>query len=60
MGQIIDDFRAGKDPQPGSYVGRRSSEPEGGPLTLTDPTLYDGSLAKPIEKLPNAPEKEPA
>ncbi len=58
MGQIIVDFRAGKDPQPGSYVGRRSSEPEGGPLTLTDPSLYDGSLARPI-KLPNA-EKEPA
>ena len=58
MGQIIEDFRAGKSPEPGSYVGRKSSEPEGGPLTLTDPSLYDGSLAKPI-KLPNA-EKEPA
>ena len=58
MGRIIDDFRAGKSPEPGSYVGRRSSEPEGGALTLTDPSLYDGSLARPI-KLPNA-EKEPA
>ncbi|MCS6625123.1 NADH-quinone oxidoreductase subunit NuoE [Roseibacterium beibuensis] len=54
MAQIIDDFAAGKMPKPGSRVGRASSEPEGGALTLTDPTLYDGSAAKPIEKLPNS------
>jgi NADH-quinone oxidoreductase subunit E len=57
--QIIADFRAGKTPEPGSYVGRKSSEPEGGPLTLSDPSLYDGSKAKKIEKLPNAPQPEP-
>ena len=60
MAQIIDDFRAGKDPQPGSYAGRHSSEPAGGPLTLTDPSLYDGHLAEPIARLPNAPQTEPA
>ncbi|MDP3379502.1 MAG: NAD(P)H-dependent oxidoreductase subunit E, partial [Brevundimonas sp.] len=54
MAQIIDDFAAGKTPKPGSRVGRASSEPEGGALTLTDPTLYDGSAAKKIEKLPNS------
>lgn len=54
IGQIIDDFAAGKSPKPGSYVGRNSSEPEGGALTLTDPKLYDGSAAKPIRKLPNS------
>jgi NADH-quinone oxidoreductase subunit E len=54
--QIIDDFAAGKSPKPGSYVGRHTSEPAGGAKTLTDPTLYDGSAAKPITKLPNAPE----
>lgn len=54
MAQIIDDFAAGKTPKPGSRVGRHSSEPEGGALTLTDPTLYDGSAAKPITKLPNS------
>ena len=54
MAQIIDDFAAGKTPRPGSRVGRRSSEPEGGALTLTDSRLYDGSAAKPIRKLPNA------
>jgi NADH-quinone oxidoreductase subunit E len=54
--QIIDDFAAGKAPKPGSYAGRHTSEPAGGAQTLTDPALYDGSLAKPIKTLPNAPE----
>jgi len=54
--QIIDDFAAGKKPEPGSYAGRDKSAPAGGAQTLTDPSLYDGSLAKPITRLPNAPE----
>ena len=54
LAQIIDDFAAGKTPKPGSRVGRASSEPEGGALTLTDPKLYDGSAAKKIKKLPNS------
>ena len=57
MAQIIDDFAAGKTPKPGSRVGRASSEPEGGALTLTDPKLYDGSVAKPLKALPNAAAK---
>ena len=57
MAAIIDDFAAGKTPEPGSRRGRVSSEPEGGALTLTDPSLYDGSAAKPIKALPNT---EPA
>jgi len=60
LGQILDDFRAGKKPWPGSYAGRHSSEPAGGALTLKDPALYDGSLAKPIAKLPNLPVPEQA
>ena len=61
MAQIIDDFAAGKSPQPGPRVDRVNSAPEGGALTLTDPTLYDGSAAKPIAKLPNSePVKAPA
>jgi NADH-quinone oxidoreductase subunit E len=57
LGKIIDDFRAGKAPMPGSYAEqpRTTSEPEGGPMTLLDPKLYDGSAAKPV-KLPNLPE----
>ena len=57
--QIIADFRAGQQPQPGSYAGRRSSEPAGGVQTLSNPTLYDGSRARKIETLPNAPQPEP-
>ena len=57
LAQIIDDFAAGKKPKPGSYSGRHTSEPAGGALTLTDPALYDGSAAKPMKALPNAPEK---
>ncbi len=59
LGQIIDDFRAGRDPQPGSYVGREGSAPEGGPKTLQDAALYDGSRGKPIV-IPNVPKPEPA
>ena len=64
MAQIIDDFAAGKQPKPGSRVGRTTSEPAGGAKTLLDAALYDGSAARPIVKLPNidpAPvEKAPA
>lgn len=60
LGQILDDFRAGKKPWPGSYAGRHSSEPAGGPATLTDPGLYDGHLSQPIKRLPNLPEPEKA
>jgi NADH-quinone oxidoreductase subunit E len=60
--QILDDFAAGKKPAPGSSIGRQGSAPEGGPLTLIAEGLYDGSRAKPITALPNAPEaaKDPA
>jgi NADH-quinone oxidoreductase subunit E len=54
LAQIVDDFRLGKKPRPGSYAGRHTSEPAGGALTLTDPALYDGSAAKKIKKLPNS------
>jgi NADH-quinone oxidoreductase subunit E len=58
FGQIIDDFRAGRLPAPGSYAGRHSSEPAGGAQTLTDPSLYDGSRAQKVA-IPNLPEPEP-
>jgi len=55
LGQILDDFAQGKTPKPGSYAGRKASEPKDKIQTLTDPALYDGTAARPI-KLPNAPE----
>jgi NADH-quinone oxidoreductase subunit E len=57
LAAILVDFAAGKTPQPGSSAGRRGCEPKDGPLTLTDPALYDGSRAKPLGALPNMPEK---
>jgi NADH-quinone oxidoreductase subunit E len=62
--EIIAEFRAGGSPKPGSRVGRHSSEPEGGALTLKDPALYDGSkaakIALPNAVDPNAPAPAPA
>jgi NADH-quinone oxidoreductase subunit E len=55
--KLLDDFAAGKKPKPGSAIKRQGSAPEGGPITLTDPTLYDGSRAKKIA-IPNLPAKE--
>jgi NADH-quinone oxidoreductase subunit E len=52
---LLDEFRAGRRPEPGSQLGRHGSAPLGGPKVLIDPSLYDGSRAQPI-KLPNAPE----
>ncbi|MDB5447617.1 MAG: nuoE [Phenylobacterium sp.] len=56
---LLDDFAAGKRPAPGSAIGRQCAAPEGGPTTLTDGSLYDGSRAKEI-KIPNLPTKEKA
>jgi NADH-quinone oxidoreductase subunit E len=53
---VIGEFAAGNSPEPSSLSGRRGCEPEGGPLTLTDPALYDGSRARPLKGLPNMPE----
>jgi NADH-quinone oxidoreductase subunit E len=57
--QIIDAFAAGTAPAPGSYAGRHTSEPAGGAQTLLDASLYDGSLGRKIEALPNQPAPEP-
>jgi NADH-quinone oxidoreductase subunit E len=43
--RMIADLRAGKAIKPGPQNGRRvSSEPEGGATTLTETSLYDGSM----------------
>jgi NADH-quinone oxidoreductase subunit E len=54
--KLLDAFAAGKKPKPGSAIGRQGSAPEGSPITLTDPKLYDGSLAKKMT-VPNLPPK---
>lgn len=56
LGGLMDKLAAGQEITPGSAIGRLASAPEGGPHVLGDPTLYDGSLGKPLARLPNAPE----
>jgi NADH-quinone oxidoreductase subunit E len=36
MESILNDFRAGRSPKPGSQIGRQTSAPEGGPTTLKE------------------------
>lgn len=40
---LLDDLAAGRPVKIGSQAGRTTSEPQGGPFTLTDETLFDGS-----------------
>ena len=40
---VLAAFRRGEAPRPGSQIGRRSSEPTGGPTTLTDRSIYAGA-----------------
>jgi NADH-quinone oxidoreductase subunit E len=56
---ILDGLERGERPAPGSAIRRQGAAPDGGPLTLLDPALYDGSRARPVT-LPNLPAKEPA
>jgi NADH-quinone oxidoreductase subunit E len=46
--KLLEGFRSGKPPEAGPQnYGRKSSEPEGGAQTLTDPKLYDGGYSHP-------------
>ena len=42
--ELIDDFSRGEHPEPGPQIDRQLSAPVGGPQTLTDKALYDGSV----------------
>lgn len=55
----IEAVLAGAPMAAGSAIGRSQSAPLGGSPILTDPTLYDGSLAAPMA-LPNRPLPAPA
>jgi NADH-quinone oxidoreductase subunit E len=43
LDRVLDAFAKGHQPMPGSQTGRQASAPAGGPTTLKDPALYDGS-----------------
>jgi NADH-quinone oxidoreductase subunit E len=53
---LMDKLARGEKLEPGSAIKRQTSAPEGGAPVLSDPALYDGSLAQPI-KIPGLPEK---
>jgi len=53
---LMDKLARGEKIEQGSAIGRQTSAPEGGTQVLTDASLYDGSLTKPL-KLPALPEK---
>ncbi len=46
MNKIIDDFEAGRTPRPGPQIERQFSAPSGGYTSLTDPSLFDGTVLK--------------
>ncbi len=41
--RVLHDYAEGRRPQPGSQIRRQASCPQGGPTTLSDPRLFDGS-----------------
>lgn len=59
LAALIGEFAAGRTPESGSAIGRQGCAPVGGPLSLKDESLYDGSRAAPIKRLPNVPEPAP-
>jgi NADH-quinone oxidoreductase subunit E len=57
--QLIADLKAGKPIKPGPANSRHSSEPEGGATSLTDPSLYDGSIIGKYKVQPPPPAEPP-
>ncbi len=59
FGAFLDDLRNGREPKPGSATGRTSSEPFGGPSTLTDAAIYDKAVAAaPVKFRASAPAED--
>ncbi|MCX7357581.1 MAG: NADH-quinone oxidoreductase subunit NuoE [Alphaproteobacteria bacterium] len=53
---LMDKLARGEKIEPGSAIKRQTSAPEGEQKTLTDPSLFDGTLGRPL-KIPGLPEK---
>ncbi len=58
LGALMDKLAAGETVKPGPQNGRQTSAPEGGPETLKDKSLFDGSRGTKLKSIPNAPEQE--
>lgn len=63
FGAVLDAIASGVKPVTGPQNGRNGAIPEGGPTTLSDPGLYDGSyrrnIALEVEATPEAPAATP-
>lgn len=59
FGEILDKLEAGVAVEPGTFVDRINSAPQGDPTSLTDPAISDGSVSKGISSLPNMPAELP-
>jgi NADH-quinone oxidoreductase subunit E len=57
MNSLLDELASGKAAMPGPRVDRHTSAPIGESLTLLDKSLFDGSKAKRLKSIPNAPAK---
>lgn len=57
--QIINDLSAGRAAKPGPQVDRINSAPIGGPITLTDPSLYAGKGGEGGGDRPDSEAKKP-
>ena len=44
--KLVEAFRRGETPNPGSQIGRFSSEPAGGPNSLTDRSIYTAKTSE--------------
>ncbi len=59
--KLIDDLAAGRKVKVGPQIDRHNAAPEGGPLTLTDPALYEGTRTfTRVEAPPPPPPAAPA
>ncbi len=59
FGEILDKLKNGAEVEPGPFVDRINSAPEGGTDVLSDPSLFNGSRAKSVG-LPNLEPKSEA
>lgn len=60
FGDILGKLGNGVTVEPGTFVDRMNSAPEGGPTSLTSAELYDGSrIISTLPNLPGAPAEEP-
>lgn len=58
--EILGKLQNGAAVEPGTFIDRLNSAPQGGLTSLLDDSLYDGSLAKPLPGgLPNLPGRKP-